>query len=183
YVVAVICAMALIIVNWSIFECLPGHNGAQQFLAGSARIASNPQAVARLCAQWNCHASRYDQFVAYIHNMLTFQLGVSYQNGAPIATQVIQQGRLQNTLVLLGVSTILSIIIGIVLGVVSSSRRASTLDSLSVSASIMTSALTIFWVGLLLIIVFAIGIGWLPSGGLLPASFPIAGPLPSPLPV
>ena len=164
-----------------IFEGIPGQNGAQQFLAGSPRIAQNPQAVANLCALWRCHASRYDQFVSYIHNMLTFQFGVSYQNGAPIATQVIQQGRLQNTLVLLGVSTIFSIIIGIVLGVVSSSRRASTLDSLSVSASIMTSALPTFWVGLLLILVFAIGLGWFPSGGLQPASFTIPGHLPSPL--
>ncbi len=113
--------------------------------------------------------------------MLTFEFGVSYQNGQPISTQIIQQGRLQNTLVLLGVSTILSIIIGIVLGVVSSNRRASTLDGLNVSGSIVTSALPTFWVGILLILVFAIGLGWFPSGGIQPASWTVPGNLPNPL--
>ena len=121
------------VVNWLIFEGIPGQNGAQAFLTGSPRIAQNPQAVANLCALWQCHASRTDQFVSYIHNMLTFQFGDSYQNGQPISIQVITQGRLQNTLLLLGVSTILGIVIGAVLGIVSASRRSSILDKLNVS--------------------------------------------------
>ena len=170
---------AIMIVNWIIFEGIPGQNGAQAFLTGSPRIAQNPQAVANLCALWQCHASRTDQFVSYIHNMLTFQFGNSYQNGQPISTQVIAQGRLQNTLLLLGVSTILGIIIGAVLGIVSASRRSSILDKLNVSASITTSALPTFWIGLLFILVFALGLGWFPSGGLQPASWTIPGNLPS----
>jgi len=110
--------------------------------------------------------------------MLTFQFGDSYQNGQPISTQVITQGRLQNTLLLLGVSTILGIIIGAVLGIVSASRRSSILDKLNVSASITTSALPTFWIGLLFILVFALGLGWFPSGGLQPASWTIPGNLP-----
>jgi len=170
---------AIMIVNWIIFEGIPGQNGAQAFLTGSPRIAQNPQAVANLCALWQCHASRTDQFISYIHNMLTFQFGNSYQNGQPISTQVIAQGRLQNTLLLLGVSTILGIIIGAVLGIVSASRRSSILDKLNVSASITTSALPTFWIGLLFILVFALGLGWFPSGGLQPASWTIPGNLPS----
>ena len=166
------------VVNWLIFEGIPGQNGAQAFLTGSPRIAQNPQAVANLCALWQCHASRTDQFVSYIHNMLTFQFGDSYQNGQPISIQVITQGRLQNTLLLLGVSTILGIVIGAVLGIVSASRRSSILDKLNVSASITTSALPTFWIGLLFILVFALGLGWFPSGGLQPASWTIPGNLP-----
>jgi peptide/nickel transport system permease protein len=148
------------------------------FLTSSPRIAQNPRAVANLCALWQCHASRTDQFIAYVHAMLTFQFGDSYQNGLPISTQIITQGRLQNTLLLLGVSTILGIIIGTVLGVVSSSRRGSILDRLNVSTSIMTSALPTFWIGLLLIVVFAVGLGWFPSGGTVPATFSIPGRAP-----
>src|SRR5437762_14321818 len=121
------------IVNWIIFEGIPGQNGAHTPLTDSTRIAHTPQAVANLCALWQYHASRTDQFVSYIHNMLTFQFANSYQNGQPISTQVIAQGRLQNTLLLLGVSTILGIIIGAVLGIVSASRRRSILDKLNVS--------------------------------------------------
>src|SRR5712692_9700286 len=111
--------------------------------------------------------------------MLTFQFGDSYQNGQSIAVQIIQQGRLQNTLLLLGVSTILGIIIGIRLGGVSSSRRGSLLDRLNVSSSITTSALPTFWIGLLLILVFSLSLGWFPSGGLQPASWTIPGNLPN----
>src|SRR2546430_16844197 len=134
---AVVRIFAIMIVNWIIFEGIPGQNGAQAFLTGSPRIAQNPQAVANLCALWQCHASRTDQFISYIHNMLTFQFGNSYQNGQPISTQVIAQGRLQNTLLLLGVSTILGIIIGAVLGIVSASRRSSILDKLKDRKSVV----------------------------------------------
>lgn len=179
YTVALVFVM--IIVNWLIFEAIPGQNGFQSFLTNSPRIASDPNAVARLCALWNCHASPADQFVSYVHNMLTFQFGDSYENGQSISTQIITQGRLANTLWLLGLSTILSIIMGIVLGVASSNKRASVFDSLNVSASITTTALPTFWVGLLLILVFAIGLRWFPPGGLQPASWTIPGNVPDPL--
>jgi peptide/nickel transport system permease protein len=171
----------VIIVNWLIFEGIPGQNGAQALLSSSPRLSQDPGAMARVCAQWNCHASRTDQFIAYLHSMLTFQFGVSYQNGLPIATQIIQQGRLQNTLLLLGVSTILAILLGIVLGVVASNKRGSVMDGLTVTSSIATTSLPTFWVGLLFILVFAIGLGWFPSGGIQPASWTIPGNLPNPL--
>lgn len=113
--------------------------------------------------------------------MLTFQFGVSFQNGVPITTQIIQQQRLQNTLLLLGSSTIIAIIIGIVIGIVASARRGSFLDSFSVTASLSTFALPTFWIGLVLILVFAEGLHWFPPGGIAPASFSIPGAAPDAL--
>ena len=110
--------------------------------------------------------------------MLTFQFGTSFQNGLPISTQIIQQERLQNTLLLLGTSTILAIIIGVFIGIVASSRRGSFLDSFSVTASLSTFALPTFWIGLVLILVFAEGLHWFPAGGVIPVSFSIPGQTP-----
>lgn len=174
----VLLVFLVIIVNWVIFEGIPGQSGAQAFLSSSPRLASNPAAVERLCELWNCHASVRDQFFSYVHNMLTFQFGISFQNGASITTQMIQQQRLQNTLVLLGLSTILSIIIGVVLGIVASNRRGSFFDSFSVSTSLSTYALPTFWIGLVLILIFAIDLHWFPSGGVTPVSFSIPGQAP-----
>lgn len=174
----VLLVFLVIIVNWVIFEGIPGQNGAQAFLSSSPRLASNPGAVERLCALWNCHASAQDQFFSYVHNMLTFQFGISFQNGASITTQMIQQQRLQNTLTLLGLSTILAIIIGVVLGIIASNRRGSFFDSFSVSTSLSTYALPTFWIGLVLILIFAIDLRWFPSGGVTPVSFSIPGQAP-----
>jgi peptide/nickel transport system permease protein len=110
--------------------------------------------------------------------MLTFQFGISFQNGQPIAIQIIRQQRLQNTLILLGSSTIIAIIIGVVLGIAASAKRGSFLDSFTVSVSLSTFALPTFWIGLVLILVFAEGLHWFPSGGVTPVSFSIPGQAP-----
>jgi len=177
-VYTVILVFLVIIVNWLIFEGIPGQSGASAFLTNNPRIAQNPQAVANLCALWQCHASRTDQFLSYLHNMLTFQFGVSFQNGQSISTNIIQQQRLQNTLLLLGSSTILAIIIGVVLGIVASARRDSFMDKATVSASLSTFALPTFWIGEVLILVLAIGLQWFPSGGTVPVTFSIPGQAP-----
>src|SRR5260370_8767772 len=85
----VLLVFMIIIVNWLIFEGIPGQNGAQAFLSGSPRIAANPLAKERICALWQCHASRTDQFVAYIHAFLTSQFGYSYQTSPPVPPQFI----------------------------------------------------------------------------------------------
>ena len=100
--------------------------------------------------------------------MLTFQFGVSYDNGQPISQLIVQSGRLQNTLLLLGSSTIMSIIIGIVLGIAAAHRRGSFLDSFSVSASLTTFALPTFWIGLVLILFLAKDLNWFPGGAVSP---------------
>src|SRR2546428_560944 len=79
----------VIIVNWLIFEGIPGQSGAAAFLTNNPRIAQNKQAVANLCALWKCNQSRTDQFLSYLHNMLTFQFGVSFQHGQSISTNIL----------------------------------------------------------------------------------------------
>jgi len=164
----VVLVFVVILVNWFVFEGIPGQSGAQQLLSTSPRLSANNDLRERLCAQWNCHASRTDQFIAYVRSMLTFQFGVSYDNGEPISQLIVQSGRLQNTLLLLGSSTIISIMIGVVLGIAAAHKRGSFLDSFAVSGSLTTFALPTFWIGLVLILFLAKDFPLFPGGSIGP---------------
>jgi len=129
-------------------------------------------------AQYNAQVRLYglDQpywtrFYDYIRNMLTFQFGFSYQSNQDITIQLFQSGYLYNTLELLGTSTVISIAIGVLLGILISRKRGSTSDNFWVTSSLTTFSLPTFFIGILLILVFAITLGWFPPGGLYPAGW------------
>src|SRR5437660_12536810 len=76
---------------------------------------------------------------------------------------MIHAGYLQNTLLLLGTSTVLAIVIGTLRGIVISRKRGSSSDSFWDTSSLTTFSLPSFFVVLLLIFVFAVVLGWIPS--------------------
>src|SRR5438034_7540150 len=81
---------------------------------------------------------------------------------------MINQGRLANTLLLLGASTVFSIVIGTVIGIVISRKRGSALDNFWVTSSLTTFSLPTFFMGILLIFIFAIALNWFPPGNVVP---------------
>jgi len=84
---------------------------------------------------------------------------------------------MMNTIVLLGSSTILSIVIGVVLGVVvASHKRDGELDRVLVTSSLTTYSLPTFWIGLSLIFIFVVSLGWFPfPQGSYPAQWNVSG--------
>ena len=89
---------------------------------------------------------------------------------------MIQSGRLVNTLVLLGSSTILSIIFGVVIGIVLSKKRGSAVDKSIVTTALTTYSLPTFWIGLSLILIFVLSLHWLPfPQGSYPAQWGVSG--------
>lgn len=111
------------------------------------------------------------RFVDYVRNMLTFQFGYSYQYNQPVLGQLITSGRLVNTLILIGTSTVIAIVVGVLLGIIVSRRRGSALDNFWVTTSLTTFSLPTFFMGILLIFVFAGLLQWFPSGGAYPNSW------------
>ncbi len=158
----------VIILNFLIFEAMPGVNGQLYSVLGQ-RTRLGDAEYYRIVKLYNLNASYSDRFLTYVHNLLTFQFGVSYQYHEPVVNQIINSGRLANTLLLLGTSTVLAIIIGIALGVVASKRRGSTVDNFLVSASLTTFSLPTFFMGILLIFVFALTLHWFPVGSVVPS--------------
>jgi peptide/nickel transport system permease protein len=103
------------------------------------------------------------QYFTYFGHTITGNLGISYSQGEPV-TQVIG-GALPWTLGLVGLTTVLAFILGTTIGAVAAWRRGSQFDSVMPPLFVFTTAIPFFWIGMVLILIFSVKLGWLPSGG------------------
>jgi peptide/nickel transport system permease protein len=164
----------VIILNWIIFEAMPGFSGnVYSALGQQGRIG--PAQYNHQIALYGLDKPYWTRFYDYIKAMLTFQFGFSYASNQDVTYEMISTGKLTNTLVLLGTSTVFAIIIGTVLGIIISRKRGSTLDSFWVTTSLTTFSLPTFFMGILLIFVFSIALNWFPSGSTHPNTWDIVG--------
>ncbi len=125
----------VIILNWIIFEAMPGVNGALYAVLGqSGRLP--PGEYQRQLDLYGLNKPYWVQFYDYVRNMLTFQFGFSSRSNLDVTSEMIQSGRLVNTLLLLGTSTMMALIIGTVAGVFISRRRGSTVDTFATTTSL-----------------------------------------------
>ena len=103
------------------------------------------------------------QFAHYFINAAQFKFGVSYQFRQPVSALL--KERMPATLELATCATILAIVFGILMGVYSALRRDSILAKLFQAISLIGISLPTFLIGILLIYLFAVILGWLPSYG------------------
>jgi peptide/nickel transport system permease protein len=104
------------------------------------------------------------QYVSYLHQIATGNLGVSLEFYPASVTSVIG-GAIWWTLGLVGVTTVLAFVLGTGLGIVSAWRRGGRLDSVLPPVFVITSAIPYFWVGMVLVLIFGITLHWLPTQG------------------
>lgn len=105
----------------------------------------------------------YVQYWRFIGGALQGEFGVSYRNGIPVAEMIAQ--RLPATLELALVSALFALFLGIVLGVYTAINREGFLANFIMTTSLIGVSLPTFIIGILLIWVFAVELGWLPSFG------------------
>jgi peptide/nickel transport system permease protein len=103
------------------------------------------------------------QFFLFLKGMLQGNLGVSYVYKEPAIALIL--ARLPATLELAFCAVLLSLVIGLPLGMVAGYRPNSLAAKTIMTGSILGFSLPIFWVGILLIMVFSVSLGWLPSTG------------------
>ncbi len=103
------------------------------------------------------------QFARYFGNAMRFQFGMSYQFRQPVATLL--KERMPATLELATCATLLAIVFGILMGVYSALRRDSFLTRIFQIVSLIGISLPTFLIGILLIYLFSVTLGWLPSFG------------------
>jgi peptide/nickel transport system permease protein len=152
---------AALTVNFIIPRVMPG-NEAQAVLA--TFHGANPGALHALEIQFgvNVHQSVLASYFEYLGNCLTGQFGVT-ASGVPVMTEIMQ--KLPWTLGLVGVTTVVAFVIGTVAGIASAWRRGGRLDAILPPTLFIISTVPVFFVGLLLIYVFAVKLNWLPLSG------------------
>ncbi|WP_321329751.1 nickel ABC transporter permease [uncultured Ilyobacter sp.] len=103
------------------------------------------------------------QYARFVGNAVTGDFGRSYTSGREVFAEIFS--RFPNTLILAVIGMIIAVLIGIPVGIISATKQYSLVDSVSMIGALLGVAMPNFWLGLMLILVFSVGLGILPSGG------------------
>ena len=113
--------------------------------------------------RWGLDRPIWEQYARFLVNAAQGDLGTSFIFGEPALTLIVQ--RMPATLELAFASLILAVVLGLPLGVYAGLHPDSKASRTIMAGSILGFSLPTFWVGLMLIMVFAVMLGWLPSTG------------------
>jgi peptide/nickel transport system permease protein len=103
------------------------------------------------------------QFARFVGNAVRGEFGLSLRQGRKVSTLIVE--RLPATLELAGVAAVLALVVGLPLGVIAALKRGTALAQALMAFSLLGVSLPTFLIGILLILVFSVGLGWLPSFG------------------
>jgi ABC-type dipeptide/oligopeptide/nickel transport system permease component len=123
---------------------------------------TTPEEIAKLRAELGLDKPFHIQLFRFLEGLLTFDLGMSYTQRAPVA---IILPRLPATIELSVLSMMVALLIGIPVGIVSAVKRYSVFDKAGTFFSLLGVSMPGFWFSLLLIIFFSATLEWLPSAG------------------
>jgi peptide/nickel transport system permease protein len=143
----------------------------QQLLPGDAALAlageeHDPAAVAALRAKYHLDQPVIVQYGLWIGRVVRGDLGVSVRSRIPV-TELLAS-KLPVTLELAVCSMLIALLIGIPAGVVSAARQGRPLDVAANVVALSGLSVPHFWLGIMLILLFAVRLGWLPASGYVP---------------
>jgi peptide/nickel transport system permease protein len=156
----------IVVLNFVLFRAMPG--SPERILLG--RMPGVTQEVLEATkARWGLDKPLFpDQFVSYVASTLQGDLGFSYAaRGRPV-TEVLGQ-KLGPTLLLFGLGEIVAILLGLLLGAYSGWRRGGPVDYVGNAISLILYSMPYFLLGMALLLVFATGLGWFPTFGMVTA--------------
>ena len=104
------------------------------------------------------------QFWNYLVSICQGDFGTSYYFNQPAIDMIAQ--RLPNTLLISVIALIIAVIFGVVFGVVSARKQNSIVDYVLTVLSLFGVSAPVFWVGIMLVLLFSVTLGWLPSYGM-----------------
>ncbi len=153
--------IAIVVMNFFLLNLAEGD--AVDVLAGEAGSAT-PEYMAELRAKFGLDQPLPVQLAVYMKNVLTLDLGYSFRHEMPVSELIFD--RLFATLLLMVATITLAVGFGILLGLVAATGLNTWRDTAISIFALITYATPLFWVGLMLIVVFSLGLGWFPTSGM-----------------
>lgn len=138
---------------------LAGGDPADQLLPENATYEQRQQ----LREEMGFNDPFFVRYFRYVGGILTGDMGTSYISGQDVFKTFM--GRLHMTLILGGTALIFASIISVPLGIYTALHENTWKDTLATVAALFGVSMPNFWLGLMLIILFSLKLGWLPSGG------------------
>lgn len=104
------------------------------------------------------------QYFSWIGDVLQGDFGKSLYTSRPVLSEILD--RFPNTVILALAAMVIAVVIGIPLGILAAVKPGTALDNIAMVVAVSGWSMPPFWIGLMLIIVFSVGLGWLPTGGM-----------------
>jgi len=149
--------LAVVLLVFVLFSVVPGS------IASTMSDDADPQVELRLKKQLGLDDPVYLRFGAYIAKLATGDLGASFRTREPVTTMIAK--RAWPTLQLIFASMAFAVALGVPLGFIAALRPGGIVDSAAMVLAVSGLSLAKFWLGLLLMYLFALKLGWLPSFG------------------
>jgi peptide/nickel transport system permease protein len=156
-------AVLLALMSFVIYALIGLMPGDPIDLMRSADPRMSAEDVARLKASYGVDRPLFARYLAWAGQALGGELGYSRLFAAPVSAVLLP--RLGNSLLLMGSSFVLAFVLAVTLGTIAARHSDSRLDSAINLFCFAGVSIPTFWLALVLILVFAAGLGWLPAGG------------------
>lgn len=160
---AAITILLIVLVNFLLFRAMPG-SPERVILRGTPNITQERLQATR--ERWGLNKPVFpDQLVAFVGATATGDLGYSFVARGQTVSQVLAQ-RIWPTVILFGLGEIVAIGLGLALGAYSGWRRGGVVDYVGNTVSLILYSTPYFLFGMILLLVFAGGLGWFPTFGM-----------------
>ncbi len=168
----------VVILNFLLFRLMPGsperillrnpHLDAQSIAAARARFGLDKPLlpIEISIAPPSLKLNPDSQFLSYLETTASGDLGLSFEFRGESVTEVIG-ARFWPTIILIGLAELIAIVVGLTLGSSAGWKRGGTLDRVGNGISLILYSMPYFVIGMPLIIIFAAGLGWFPTSGML----------------
>jgi ABC-type dipeptide/oligopeptide/nickel transport system permease component len=150
------------VVIFVIMHVLPG-DPAELMLAGAEGGAITPQRLAQLKQEMGLNDPLIVQYMHFLGNALVGNLGESIRSREPVTDLILD--RFASTLALALAGLLIALVIGVPLGMIAAVRQQSWIDSLAMGIAYVGASMPVYWIGLVLILLFSLTLGWFPPAG------------------